>query len=163
MKTKKIAIWGLSIALSMILSFIESQIPAFVAIPGVKVGLPNIVIVFLLYRFSWKEASIVSLVRVILMGLIFGPTTIIYSLCGAILSLAGMILLKKLNLFSCIAVSVIGGVLHNIGQILIAIFVTETAQLIYYLPVLLLSGTFAGVVIGIIAGILVKKLSNVKL
>ena len=163
MKTKKIAIWGLSIALSMILSFIESQIPAFVAIPGVKVGLPNIVIVFLLYRFSWKEASIVSLVRVILMGLIFGPTTIIYSLCGVVLSLAGMILLKKLNLFSCIAVSVVGGVLHNIGQILVAIFVTETAQLIYYLPVLLLSGTFAGVVIGIIAGILVKKLSNVKL
>ena len=163
MKTKKVAFLGLSIALSMILSFVESQIPALVAIPGIKVGLPNIAIVFLLYKFGWREAVIVNIVRVILSGMLFGnPISIIYSLCGATLSLLGMIILKKTNWFSPVAVSVVGGVLHNVGQILIAIFVTETAQLLYYLPVLLFSGTVAGVVIGIIAGLLVQKLSKLK-
>ena len=163
MKTKKVAFLGLSISLSMILSFVESQSPALVAIPGIKVGLPNIAIVFLLYKFGWREAVIVNIVRVILSGMLFGnPISIIYSLCGATLSLLGMIILKKTNWFSPVAVSVVGGVLHNVGQILIAIFVTETAQLLYYLPVLLFSGTVAGVVIGIIAGLLVQKLSKLK-
>lgn len=163
MKTKKVAFLGLTIALSMILSFVESQIPPLVAIPGVKAGLANIVMVFMLYRVSVKETAIVSLVRVILVSLLFGSVmSLAYSLVGAALSLIGMALIKKTGLFSPIAVSVIGGILHNIGQIAVACFVTETAQIVYYLPVLLISGTIAGVIIGIAAGIVVKRTEKVK-
>ena len=163
MKTKKVAFLGLSIALSMILSFVEAQIPALVAIPGVKVGLPNLVVVFMLYKIGWKETVAVSIIRVLLSGMLFGsPVSIIYSLAGATLSLIGMILLKKTNLFSPITVSVVGGVLHNVGQIVVACFVTQTAQIVYYLPVLMISGIIAGVVIGIVSGILVKKLDKLK-
>ncbi|MBQ3012255.1 MAG: Gx transporter family protein [Clostridia bacterium] len=163
MKTKKVAFLGLSIALAMILSFVESQIPALVAIPGIKVGLPNLVMVFLLYKVGWKETVIVSIIRVVLVSMLFGNVqTMAFSIAGAVLSLAGMIILKKLNLFSCIAISVVGGVLHNVGQILMACLMTQTAQIAYYLPVLLISGTVAGVVIGLIGGMLVKRLDRFK-
>lgn len=162
MKTKKLALLGLSIMLSMILSYIESQIPAFVAVPGVKVGFPNIVTVFVLYTLGPKDACIVNIIRVFATGLLFGnPISITYSLCGAVLSLVGMIALKATNWFSIVSVSVVGGVLHNVGQILIAVIITETQQLVYYLPVLFISGTIAGIVIGIVAGIIVKKLKNI--
>ncbi|MBR4032958.1 MAG: Gx transporter family protein [Clostridia bacterium] len=163
MKTKKVAFLGLSIALAMILSFVESQIPALVAIPGIKVGLPNLVMVFLLYKVGWKETVIVSIIRVVLVSMLFGNVqTMAFSVAGAVLSLTGMIILKKLNLFSCIAISVVGGVLHNVGQILMACLMTQTAQIAYYLPVLLISGTVAGVVIGLIGGMLVKRLDRFK-
>ena len=146
MKTKRVAFLGMCIALSMILSFVESQIPPLMAVPGVKVGLPNIVMVFMLYKIGAKETAIVSILRVILVGILFGtPLSMIYSLVGAALSLIGMILLKKTNLFAPITVSVAGGILHNIGQIATACLVMETAQIAYYLPVLLISGTVAGI------------------
>ena len=158
MKAKKMTFLGLSIALAMILSFVESQIPALVAIPGIKMGLPNIVMVFLLYRVGWKEAATVSIIRIILVSILFGNVqTMTFSIAGAVLSLVGMILLKKLNWFSTISVSIIGGILHNIGQIVVAIFWTETAQIAYYLPVLLISGTVAGTLIGIVSGMIVKR------
>ena len=163
MKTKKVATLGLCIALSMVLSFIEHQIPPLVAVPGVKVGLPNLVMVFMLYKIGWKETAIVSIVRVVLVSMIFGSVvSMAYGLVGATLSLIGMVLLKKTKLFSTIAVSVAGGVLHNIGQIAVACVVMGTAQIVYYLPVLLISGTIAGVVIGFVAGLLVKKLDKFK-
>ena len=163
MKTKKVAFLGLSIALAMVLSFVESQIPAFVAIPGIKVGLPNLVMVFLLYKVGWKETVIVSIIRVVLVSMLFGNVqTMAFSIAGAVLSLAGMILLKKLKFFSCIAVSVVGGVLHNIGQIAMACLITQTVGVVTYLPVLLVSGTIAGVVIGLIGAMLVKKLDRFK-
>ena len=161
MKTKKVAFLSMSIALAMILSFVESQIPALVAVPGIKVGLPNIVIVFLLYRVGWKETVLVSLFRIFLVSLLFGNIqSMTFSLLGAFLSLLFMILLKKLQLFSCITVSVVGGVLHNVGQILAACFWTQTTQIAFYLPVLLISGTVAGTLIGLLAGILVKRLEK---
>lgn len=161
MKAKRVTFLGLSIALAMILSFVESQIPALVAIPGIKVGLPNIVMVFLLYRVGWKETVIVSIIRIILISMLFGNVqTLTFSIAGAVLSLLGMILLKKLNLFSCITVSIMGGVLHNVGQILAACFWTQTAQIAYYLPVLLISGTIAGTLIGILAGMMVKRMEK---
>ena len=163
MKTKKVATLGLCIALSMVLSFIEHQIPPLVAVPGVKVGLPNLVMVFMLYKIGWKETAIVSIVRVVLVSMNFGSVvSMAYGLAGATLSLIGMILLKKTKLFSTIAVSVIGGVLHNVGQIAIACVIMGTGLLVSYLPVLLISGTIAGVVIGFVAGILVKKLEKLK-
>ena len=164
MKTKKVAFLGMCIALSMILSFVESQIPPLMAVPGVKMGLPNIVMVFMLYKIGAKDTAIVSILRVILVGILFGtPLSMIYSLVGAALSLIGMILLKKTNLFAPITVSVAGGILHNIGQIATACFVMDTAQIAYYLPVLLITGTIAGVIIGYVAALILKRLEKMKL
>ena len=163
MNTKKTAFIGIAISLAMILSFVESQIPAFVAIPGFKVCLPNLVIVFLLYKIGWKESVMVNILRVILVALLFGNVqTLSFSLAGAALSLLGMILLKNSEKFSPIAVSIVGGVLHNVGQILAACLWTQTPQIAYYLPVLLLSGTIAGIVIGIVGGMLVNRLDKIK-
>ena len=158
MKTKKIAVLALAIALAMILSFVESQIPAFVAIPGVKVGLANIAVVFVLYKLGWKEAVLISLVRVVMVSMLFGTlVSLFYSVAGAVLSLTGMVLLKKTGLFSTVAVSVTGGVLHNVGQILMACLLLETNVIVYYLPFLILSGVIAGVVIGVVAAIMVNR------
>lgn len=163
MKVKKVAFLGMSIALAMILSFVESQIPALVAIPGIKVGLPNLVMVFLLYRVGWKETVTVSIIRIILVSILFGNVqSLSFSIAGALLSLLAMILLKKLNWFSCITVSVVGGICHNIGQIIAACIWTQTAEVAFYLPVLLISGIVAGAVIGIVAGIIVKRLEKWK-
>lgn len=161
METRKIARMGLLVALSMILSYVESLIPAFVAVPGVKVGLANIVVIFALYTLGPIEALTVSLLRVILSSFLFGSVlSLLYSLSGALLSLGGMILMKKVKIFSTTAVSVTGGVLHNVGQILVACLVLETDVLLYYLPVLILSGVITGAVIGIIASLVIKRLEN---
>ena len=161
METRKIARMGLLVALSMILSYVESLIPAFVPVPGVKVGLANIVVIFALYTLGPIEALIVSLLRVILSSFLFGSVlSLLYSLSGALLSLGGMILMKKLKIFSTTVVSVTGGVLHNVGQILVACLVLETDVLLYYLPVLILSGVITGAVIGIIASLVIKRLEN---
>ena len=158
MKTKKIAVLALAIALAMILSFVESQIPAFVAIPGVKIGLANIAVVFVLYKLGWKEAVLISLVRVFMVSVLFGTAvSLFYSVAGAVLSLTGMVLLKRTGLFSTVAVSVTGGVLHNVGQIVMACLLLETNVIVYYLPFLILSGVIAGVVIGVVAAIMVKR------
>lgn len=164
MKTKRVAFLSMCIALSMILSFVESQIPPLMAVPGVKVGLPNLVMVFMLYKIGWKETAIVSILRVILVGILFGtPLSMIYSLVGATLSLIGMILLKKTGLFAPVTVSVVGGILHNVGQIATACFVMDTAEIAYYLPVLLISGTAAGIIIGFVAALILKRLDKMKL
>lgn len=158
MKTKKIAVLALAIALAMILSFVESQIPAFVAIPGVKIGLANIAVVFVLYKLGWKEAALISLVRVVMVSMLFGTlVSLFYSVAGAVLSLTGMVLLRKTGLFSTVAVSVTGGVLHNVGQILMACLLLETNVIVYYLPFLILSGVIAGVVIGVVSAIMVNR------
>ena len=158
MKTKKIAVLALAIALAMILSFVESQIPAFVAIPGVKIGLANIAVVFVLYKLGWKEAVLISLVRVFMVSVLFGTAvSLFYSVAGAVLSLTGMVLLRKTGLFSTVAVSVTGGVLHNVGQILMACLLPETNVIVYYLPFLILSGVIAGVVIGVVSAIMVNR------
>ena len=161
METRKIARMGRLVALYMTLSYVESLIPAFVAVPGVKVGLANIVVIFALYTLGPIEALIVSLLRVILSSFLFGSVlSLLYSLSGALLSLGGMILMKKLKIFSTTVVSVTGGVLHNVGQILVACLVLETDVLLYYLPVLILSGVITGAVIGIIASLVIKRLEN---
>ena len=159
MRTKKLTVMALTIALAMVLSFLESQIPAFVAIPGVKVGLANIAVVFALYKLGWKEAAGISLIRVLLISVLFGNfASLFYSLAGAVLSLLGMILLKQSEKFSAVAVSVAGGVLHNVGQILMACILLETDIIRYYLPFLILSGVLAGVVIGVVSAIMVQRI-----
>ena len=158
MKTKKLTVMALSVALAMILSFVESQIPAFVAIPGVKIGLANIAVVFVLYKLGWKEAAVISLVRVFMVSLLFGNfASFFYSMAGAVLSLTGMILLRKIPVFSYTSVSVIGGVLHNMGQIAMACILLETDVWKYYLPFLILSGTIAGIVVGVLSAVMVHR------
>lgn len=159
MKVSKLTLMALTVSLAMILSFVETQIPPLMAIPGMKIGLANIAVVFALYRFGWKEAIGISLIRVFLTGLLFGTfASIAYSLAGAILSLAGMVALKRIKAFSCVAVSVLGGVLHNVGQIAMASVLMGTELIRYYLPFLLLSGTVAGIAIGVAAGILIRRI-----
>ncbi len=159
MKASKLTLLALSVSLAMILSFVESQIPALVAIPGVKVGLTNILVVFVLYKLGWKEAVVISLTRVFLVGLLFGNgVSILYSAVGAAVSLCGMIALKQAKVFSELAVSVAGGVLHNLGQITMACILMGTDVLRYYAPFLVLSGTLAGIVIGVLAAIMVKRI-----
>ena len=156
--TKRLATLSILISVAMILSYVESLIPPFVAVPGVKLGLSNIATVFALYTLGAPAAVTVSLVRVVLSALIFGNfVSLIYSLSGAILALTFMIILRKLAPFSSVGVSVAGGVAHNAGQIIAACIVMESAAIAVYLPPLVISGTVAGVAIGIAAGILVKK------
>ena len=158
MKTKRVAFLGLTIALAMILSFVEHQIPPLVAIPGIKLGLPNLVMTFILYKVGWKDTVAVSLIRIILVSLLFGNFQYMtFSMAGALLSLFGMIILKKTNWFSCITVSITGGILHNVGQIIAACLWTQTAEIAFYLPFLLVSGTIAGALIGLLAGIMIKR------
>ena len=158
MKTKRVAFLGLTIALAMILSFVEHQIPPLVAIPGIKLGLPNLVMTFILYKVGWKDTVAVSLIRIILVSLLFGNFQYMtFSMAGALLSLLGMIILKKTNWFSCITVSITGGILHNVGQIIAACLWTQTAEIAFYLPFLLVSGTIAGALIGLLAGIMIKR------
>lgn len=162
METKKVARMGILIALALVFSYVESLIPVFVAIPGIKVGLANIVVVVALYILSAKDAAIISLLRVVLSGLLFGSVlSMAYSAAGAALSLLGMVLLKKTDRFSVVAASVAGGVLHNVGQIIIACLILETDVVLYYLPFLVISGTLAGIVIGFASGEVVKRIGNI--
>jgi heptaprenyl diphosphate synthase len=119
---------------------------------------------FLLYKAGWKDTVIVSMIRIVLISMLFGNIqTLTFSVAGAIVSLLGMILLKKIDRFSCVAVSVTGGVLHNVGQIIAACLWTQTAQIAFYLPMLLFSGTVAGAVIGLLAGLMLKRFEKWKL
>ena len=161
METRKIARMGLLTALALILSYVESLIPAFVAVPGVKMGLANIVVVFALYTLGPGEAAIVSIIRVLLSSLLFGSIlSLSYSAAGAVISLLSMIILMKTKIFGVTSVSVTGGVFHNLGQMLVACLVLETDVLLYYLPVLILSGTITGAVIGIASSIVIKRLQK---
>ena len=157
--TKRLTALALTVSFALILSFIESKIPAFVAIPGVKVGLANIAVIFTLYKFGAGEAITVSAMRVLLVSLLFGtPVSFIYSISGATASLIVMVVLKNLTPLSEVGVSVVGGVVHNVAQIGVASLMLATNVVTYYLPFLLLSGTIAGIAVGVISGILVKKI-----
>ena len=159
--TKQLVTLSALIAVAMILSYIESLIPAFVAGPGVIMGLSNIATVFALYALGWQYAICVSVVRVFLSALLFGNfVSLIYSLSGAALALALMILLKKLDSFSSVGVSVAGGVGHNAGQIIAACIVMENAAISLYIIPLIISGTISGIVIGLVAGNLVERVKK---
>ena len=158
MRNKKIATSALMIALAMILSFVESQIPSFFPIPGIKLGLANIAVIFALYRLSIKDAIVVSLIRVVGVSTLFGTSlTLAYSLSGAVLSLLIMVLLKKSDRFSIVGVSVAGGISHNIGQIIMAIILMHNSVISYYLPFLIISGIVTGVVIGLVSAKIVER------
>ncbi len=159
MNVKKTAGYGLLTALAFIFSYIENMIMAPVPVPGIKLGLANLVVLAALYRMGNGPAALVSLVRVVLAGLTFqNAMTMLYSLAGCVLSLLSMILLKKTGRFGMTGVSVAGGVMHNLGQLLVAAAVLETSALLYYFPALLVSGCAAGIVIGAAGAEVVKRL-----
>ena len=160
-KTKKIAQLGLLTSLALIASYVEVLIPIPIGIPGVKLGLANLVIVWALYTMKPKEALAVNGMRIVLVGFLFGSLSmILYSLAGALFSFAGMCLAKRTNAFSVIGVSIVGGVLHNVGQLLVAMIVLETVSLAYYGPVLLIAGLVTGILIGVISQEVLKRLPS---
>lgn len=148
--TKKTVELGFFLAMALILSYVESLIPFSFGIPGIKLGLPNLVVVLLLYRRGAKEAVTVNFLRIILSGFLFSNLyAILYALAGAALSFGAMLLAKRARCFSVAGVSVAGGVFHNIGQIIVAMLVVETVYVGYYLPFLIIAGTVTGAVLGI--------------
>ena len=157
------AYFGEFTALALIFSYVETLIPVNLGIPGVKLGLANLIIVVALYKMRLSEAYLLSVVRVLLAGFIFGNYfSIIYSLAGGLLSLTVMALLKKWGGFSLQGISIAGGVFHNIGQLIVAAVVVETFSVTYYFPVLLVAGLLTGLVIGIVAEMMLKRLVNIQ-
>ena len=160
-KAGRLAFVGLSAALALLLSYVEFLIPpVFAAVPGIKLGLPNIVILYLLYAFGVKQAALVSCVRLFLSALLFGSVlTLAYSAAGALLSLTLMLLLKKTDKLTPTGVSVAGGVAHNLGQVLVAMLLLETPQIAYYMIVLTLTGIVSGIFVGLSGAFVLGRLS----
>ena len=157
MNQKKLSYLGLFAAVAIIFGYVESLIPFFAGIPGMKLGLANLAVLFILEKYTWKEAVLVSVVRIIVIGFMFGNLfSILYSLAGAALSLAVMTFMKKKSGF--LGISVAGGVSHNIGQLIIAGLITMTSGLIYYAPALLISGVITGLLIGTLTSEVLKRI-----
>ena len=158
-KTAKIVYTAITVSVALILSYVETLIPINFGIPGIKIGLANVVTVTVLYLFGKKSAVCVCALRIILSSLLFGTMlSFIYSASGAAFSLLGMILLKKTGKFGTVGVSAAGGILHNMGQLVAAVLVTQTPKIAYYIPVLVISGTLTGVFIGMISSLLIQRL-----
>lgn len=165
LQTKKLVLLSCLTACAVILSYVEILIPPLVsAVPGIKMGLANIITVFLIYKFSYKEAFLVSLCRILIMTLLFSNAlTFIYSISGAVLSIVIMALLKKLNRFSTVGVSIAGAVFHNLAQVIVAALIMQTAEIVYYMVALTVSGVIAGVAIGLLGSIFIKYSSKFKI
>ena len=164
-KTRKIALLGVLTSVALVLSYLEVMLPPIsTAVPGIKMGLPNIIIIFVLYKFSVKHAVLVSLLRVVMVTLLFGNAMVfIYSFAGAVLSICIMSILKRINQFSVIGISVLGAVSHNVGQTIVAIIILQTKEIAFYMIPLLISGIVAGILIGILGGLLIKRFKKIKL
>ena len=150
---KKTSELGFFLAVALILSYVESLIPITFGIPGIKLGLPNMIVVLLLFgqRYGAKEALLVNGMRIVLSGFMFSNLyAILYALAGAVFSYVSMLIGKRLRCFSVIGVSVLGGVLHNIGQAVVAMIVVETFAVSYYIPFLIVAGTITGAFLGLI-------------
>lgn len=165
LSVKRMTVYGLLIALAFVLSYLESLIPMAalgIVVPGIKIGLANIVVMVGLYTLGARDALILSLVRILLVSFTFGNTvSMLYSLGGGVLSYAVMVLLKKAKVFTMITVSIAGGIFHNVGQILMAMLVLENAGVAAYLPVLFVSGTITGLLIGLLGGEVAKRIGRV--
>lgn len=158
---KKVAYLGIFASLAILFGYIETLIPFPFGIPGMKLGLANIMTVTILYLFGTKEAAIVSAVRILVVSMLFGSLySMLYSLAGAVLSLIVMLLMKRVKQFNITGVSISGGISHNIGQLFVAVLVVSEMRLTSYIPFLIISGAVTGLLNGIISGILVQRLQN---
>ncbi len=150
-KATKVAFSGLMLALTLVLSYVESLLPLTIGIPGVKLGLANLAVLLTLYASGWQMALGIDVLRVVLSGFLFGNfAAILYSMAGALVSFGAMVLLKRFR-FSMSTVSIAGGVFHNLGQLVVAVCVVENLHLFYYLPWLIVAGMITGALIGIVA------------
>ena len=158
----KVALLGLCTSLALILAYVEANLPPlFSSIPGIKIGLPNIVLVFVLYKFGVSSSATVSLIRIIIVALTFGSfVSFSYSLAGAVLSLTAMAILKKTDKFSVVGVSVVGSILHNLGQIIMAIILLGAAEIGYYMIILTFTGVVSGIFVGLCGAFAIKRLSK---
>lgn len=158
-RVKTLAISAVLAALALIFSYVEAIIPPIVPMPGVKLGIANLVIIIALYSIDFRHAFTINIVRIVVAGLLFGGLFgMLYSLAGGVLSLVVMGLLKKTKLFSIVGVSMAGGVTHNLGQLIVAALIVENAKMFLYFPVLLFSGLITGILIGIAAHIIGQNL-----
>jgi heptaprenyl diphosphate synthase len=166
MKTRNVAMYGMLIALAFILSYIESIIPIPVPVPGIKIGLANLVVITALFTMGPKQAFVLSMLRIVLVGFTFGNlSTMMFSFAGGMLSWLLMVAAKRWKRFSMTGVSILGGIGHNTGQILVAMWVINNSVLLYYLPFLIISGLVTGAVIGIVGALItanIKKLDFMK-
>lgn len=161
MTSKKTSLYGMLLALAMILSYVEAIIPINIGVPGVKLGLPNIVTVIGMYSLGPVPTLIISFLRIILVSFMFGNTmTLAYSLAGFALSFLTMFMLLKAGGFHMTVVSVAGGVMHNVGQLLAAILLLHSEILVLYLPVLMVAGVAAGAVIGLVSGLVTDRIQT---
>lgn len=161
---KKVALYGMLIALAFVFSYVEAMIPMPVPVPGVKLGLANLVNMVGLYTIGAAGTAAVSLLRIVLVGFTFSNTSaMLYSLAGGILSLAVMILAKKTDWFGQVGVSILGGIFHNVGQLAVAVAVTRTPGLVAYFPMLLAAGVITGGVIGLLGGLVVERIGRVSI
>ncbi|MBR0374544.1 MAG: Gx transporter family protein [Mogibacterium sp.] len=158
----RIARVALLAALALIFSYVEAIIPYTPAVPGIKLGVANLVVIIALYRYGARDALLINLVRIVIAGLLFnGLFGMLYSLAGAAVSLLGMIALKKAGPFSVAGVSMAGGVLHNLGQLIVAALLIEDVRIFGYFPVLMFSGIVSGIAIGVLAHIVLARLSRI--
>lgn len=166
-RIKRITLLALFTSVALLLSYVEILIgPLFTGVPGIKMGLPNIAIMLVLYRIGIKEAIGVSFIRIIVSTMLLGYggiTALWYSLAGAALSLATMILLKKLDILSTVGVSVAGALAHNIGQIIVAMLLMQTTQIGYYMIVLSVTGAVSGIFVGLAGGYVIQKLAKIEI
>lgn len=154
-----VALYGMFISVAAVMSYVESLVPIRLPAPGMKIGLANIVIIWVLYSMGIKPAAIINVLRVLLVGFLFGNLySILFSFVGAAASLGVMYALKKVKHFSVVGVSIAGGVTHNLAQTAVAMIVLENARIAYYLPALIIGGVAAGIAIGILGGLLYKKI-----
>lgn len=160
-QTKRLTIYGILIALALVLSYVESLVPAFFAVPGMKLGLTNVVVVIALYKMDVKSAVIINFVRIVLVAVMFSNgASFLYSLAGGILSMLVMIVLKLTGKVQMATVSSFGGIFHNVGQIIMAIILLGTTAIGYYLAILWFVGLITGLIIGVIAAEVVKRLPD---
>lgn len=156
---RQAALYGLLAALAYVLGYVESLVPIYLGAPGVKLGLANLASVITLYSLGAGAAVSVNLLRIVLTGFTFGNMSmLLYSLAGAALSLSVMVVCRKFSLFGMTGISILGGVCHNLGQFFMAAFVVETFGVFAYFPVLLGAGTVAGALIGLLGGMILRRI-----
>ena len=149
------------VSVALVLAYVERLVPAPVPVPGIKLGLANLSALVALYLFGWREALTVSVLRVLLGGAMFGSGfSMVYALCGAACAFAAMALAKGFFGLHVVTVSAIGGLVHNLAQMAVAALVVQTAELFYYLPMLILSGVITGTLMGTMAAILIARLEK---
>lgn len=162
MKTRQITELGLLLTVSLILAYLESLLPVIIAVPGVKLGLANVVTMLVLYYSGGKRAFFFMILRVVLTGILFsGISGIIYSFAGGICCIGIMCIAKRCSFFSIMGVSMAGAVAHNFGQILIAWIIMENARILYYFPILCVSGVITGIIVGFVSASLLRQINKI--